>query len=137
MERERKQREERAGGKGGRKERGKRGRKGREERENEAEKGDTKFLARYHGYQFGVYNPNIGDGRGFIYGQIRGKYPSLLFSLFLPSSLHLLSSLPLPFLSPLPLSPSALPFRCPLPLSPSALPSTFSLSDIFPIFKTK
>ncbi|MEA5555075.1 protein adenylyltransferase SelO [Nodularia spumigena] len=26
---------------------------------------------RYHGYQFGTYNPNLGDGRGFLYGQIR------------------------------------------------------------------
>ncbi len=31
------------------------------------------FLAlRYHGYQFGVYNPRLGDGRGFLYGQVRG-----------------------------------------------------------------
>ncbi|MEM9090872.1 MAG: YdiU family protein [Cyanobacteria bacterium P01_F01_bin.53] len=31
------------------------------------------FLAlRYHGYQFRNYNPNIGDGRGFLYGQVRG-----------------------------------------------------------------
>ena len=27
---------------------------------------------RYHGYQFGTYNPYLGDGRGFLYGQIRG-----------------------------------------------------------------
>ena len=27
---------------------------------------------RYHGYQFGVYNPQLGDGRGFLYGQVRG-----------------------------------------------------------------
>lgn len=27
---------------------------------------------RYHGYQFGVYNPYLGDGRGFLYGQVRG-----------------------------------------------------------------
>lgn len=26
---------------------------------------------RYHGYQFGSYNPNLGDGRGFLYGQVR------------------------------------------------------------------
>lgn len=26
----------------------------------------------YHGYQFGVYNPHLGDGRGFLYGQVRG-----------------------------------------------------------------
>jgi uncharacterized protein YdiU (UPF0061 family) len=32
------------------------------------------FLAlKYHGYQFGVYNPQLGDGRGFLYGQVRGK----------------------------------------------------------------
>jgi len=31
------------------------------------------FLAlRYHGYQFGSYNPHLGDGRGFLYGQVRG-----------------------------------------------------------------
>jgi uncharacterized protein YdiU (UPF0061 family) len=30
------------------------------------------FLAlRYHGYQFGTYNPALGDGRGFLYGQVR------------------------------------------------------------------
>ncbi|MGA1601158.1 MAG: protein adenylyltransferase SelO [Prochlorothrix sp.] len=27
---------------------------------------------RYHGYQFGTYNPQLGDGRGFLYGQVRG-----------------------------------------------------------------
>lgn len=27
---------------------------------------------RYHGYQFGEYNPALGDGRGFLYGQVRG-----------------------------------------------------------------
>ena len=32
------------------------------------------FLAlRYHGYQFGTYNPFLGDGRGFLYGQLRDK----------------------------------------------------------------
>lgn len=31
------------------------------------------FLALcYHGYQFGEYNPQLGDGRGFLYGQVRG-----------------------------------------------------------------
>ncbi|MGK7943460.1 MAG: YdiU family protein, partial [Microcystaceae cyanobacterium] len=31
------------------------------------------FLAlRYHGYQFGEYNPFLGDGRGFLYGQVEG-----------------------------------------------------------------
>ncbi|MEM1238461.1 MAG: YdiU family protein [Cyanobacteria bacterium P01_H01_bin.26] len=27
---------------------------------------------RYHGYQFGSYNSMLGDGRGFLYGQVRG-----------------------------------------------------------------
>lgn len=32
------------------------------------------FLAmRYHGYQFEEYNPFLGDGRGFLYGQVRGE----------------------------------------------------------------
>jgi serine/tyrosine/threonine adenylyltransferase len=26
---------------------------------------------RYHGYQFGEYNSRLGDGRGFLYGQVR------------------------------------------------------------------
>ena len=28
---------------------------------------------RYHGYQFGEYNAALGDGRGFLYGQLRGS----------------------------------------------------------------
>lgn len=36
--------------------------------------GREPFLAlRYHGYQFGEYNPFLGDGRGFLYGQVRGS----------------------------------------------------------------
>ncbi|MBD2082830.1 YdiU family protein [Leptolyngbya sp. FACHB-17] len=36
--------------------------------------GREPFLAmRYHGYQFGTYNPALGDGRGFLYGQVRAK----------------------------------------------------------------
>ncbi len=35
--------------------------------------GRAPFLAlRYHGYQFGHYNSELGDGRGFLYGQVRG-----------------------------------------------------------------
>jgi uncharacterized protein YdiU (UPF0061 family) len=35
--------------------------------------GRKPFLAlRYHGYQFGEYNAFLGDGRGFLYGQVRG-----------------------------------------------------------------
>lgn len=26
---------------------------------------------RYHGHQFGSYNPNLGDGRGFLFAQVR------------------------------------------------------------------
>ncbi|MEM7661251.1 MAG: YdiU family protein [Pseudomonadota bacterium] len=26
---------------------------------------------RYHGHQFGVYNPELGDGRGFLFAQVR------------------------------------------------------------------
>jgi serine/tyrosine/threonine adenylyltransferase len=36
-------------------------------------RGRSPLLAmRYHGYQFGEYNPRLGDGRGFLYGQVRG-----------------------------------------------------------------
>lgn len=32
----------------------------------------TRPLAmRYHGHQFRVYNPDLGDGRGFLFGQLR------------------------------------------------------------------
>ncbi|MEX0298143.1 MAG: protein adenylyltransferase SelO family protein, partial [Kordiimonas sp.] len=33
---------------------------------------------RYHGHQFRNYNPNIGDGRGFLYAQMRDKAGRLL-----------------------------------------------------------
>ncbi|MGF1457388.1 MAG: YdiU family protein [Leptolyngbyaceae cyanobacterium] len=34
--------------------------------------GRSPFLAlRYHGHQFGAYNPFLGDGRGFLYGQVQ------------------------------------------------------------------
>ena len=32
---------------------------------------------RYHGYQFGTYNPQLGDGRGFLYGQLRDIHGDL------------------------------------------------------------
>lgn len=36
--------------------------------------GREPFLAmRYHGYQFGTYNSALGDGRGFLYGQVRAN----------------------------------------------------------------
>ncbi len=33
---------------------------------------------RYHGHQFGSYNPNLGDGRGFLYAQLRDDRGRLL-----------------------------------------------------------
>ena len=33
---------------------------------------------RYHGHQFRVYNPDIGDGRGFLFGQLRDGSGRLL-----------------------------------------------------------
>jgi uncharacterized protein YdiU (UPF0061 family) len=33
---------------------------------------------RYHGHQFGVYNPQLGDGRGFLFAQVRDKAGRLL-----------------------------------------------------------
>ena len=32
----------------------------------------------YHGHQFGVYNPDIGDGRGFLFAQLRSPITSEL-----------------------------------------------------------
>ena len=38
----------------------------------------TPLLAlRYHGYQFDTYNPFLGDGRGFLYGQLRDRHGQL------------------------------------------------------------
>ena len=40
--------------------------------------GRVPFLAlRYHGFQFGNYNPQLGDGRGFLYGQLRDRHGQL------------------------------------------------------------
>ena len=33
---------------------------------------------RYHGHQFGVYNAALGDGRGFLFGQVRDRNGRLL-----------------------------------------------------------
>jgi uncharacterized protein YdiU (UPF0061 family) len=33
---------------------------------------------RYHGHQFRVYNPDIGDGRGFLFAQLRDDRDRLL-----------------------------------------------------------
>jgi uncharacterized protein YdiU (UPF0061 family) len=32
---------------------------------------ETPLAMRYHGHQFRVYNPDIGDGRGFLFAQLR------------------------------------------------------------------
>ncbi|HEU5286717.1 MAG TPA: protein adenylyltransferase SelO family protein, partial [Sphingomicrobium sp.] len=33
---------------------------------------------RYHGHQFRAYNPDIGDGRGFLFAQMRDENDRLL-----------------------------------------------------------
>ena len=33
---------------------------------------------RYHGHQFGTYNPQLGDGRGFLFAQVRDQQSRLL-----------------------------------------------------------
>lgn len=33
---------------------------------------------RYHGHQFRVYNPDLGDGRGFLFAQLRDRFGRLL-----------------------------------------------------------
>ncbi len=38
----------------------------------------TPLALRYHGHQFRVYNPEIGDGRGFLFAQIRDNTGRLL-----------------------------------------------------------
>ncbi len=42
----------------------------------------TPLAMRYHGHQFRVYNPDLGDGRGFLFAQLREvKEPSRLLDL--------------------------------------------------------
>jgi len=36
---------------------------------------------RYHGHQFGVYNPHLGDGRGFLFAQMLGAKDGRLYDL--------------------------------------------------------
>jgi protein adenylyltransferase len=38
----------------------------------------TPLALRYHGHQFRVYNPDIGDGRGFVFAQLRDGAGRLL-----------------------------------------------------------
>ena len=39
---------------------------------------ETPLALRYHGHQFRVYNPDIGDGRGFLFAQLRDDRDRLL-----------------------------------------------------------
>ena len=39
---------------------------------------DEPLALRYHGHQFRVYNPDIGDGRGFLFAQLRDGRDRLL-----------------------------------------------------------
>jgi len=38
----------------------------------------TPLALRYHGHQFGSYNPDLGDGRGFLFAQVRDDFGALL-----------------------------------------------------------
>ena len=38
----------------------------------------TPLAMRYHGHQFHVYNPDLGDGRGFLFAQVRDQAGRLL-----------------------------------------------------------
>ncbi|MFN4024302.1 MAG: protein adenylyltransferase SelO family protein [Hyphomonas sp.] len=38
----------------------------------------TPLALRYHGHQFGTYNPDLGDGRGFLFAQLRDSAGRLL-----------------------------------------------------------
>jgi uncharacterized protein YdiU (UPF0061 family) len=38
----------------------------------------TPLAMRYHGHQFRVYNPDLGDGRGFLFAQVRDRRGRLL-----------------------------------------------------------
>ena len=38
----------------------------------------TPLAIRYHGHQFRSYNPDIGDGRGFLFAQVRDDQGRLL-----------------------------------------------------------
>ena len=38
----------------------------------------TPLAMRYHGHQFRTYNPDLGDGRGFLYAQLRDGAGRLL-----------------------------------------------------------
>lgn len=42
---------------------------------------DTPLALRYHGHQFGHYNPDLGDGRGFLFAQFRQKDTGQLLDL--------------------------------------------------------
>lgn len=39
---------------------------------------ENPLAMRYHGHQFGVYNPDLGDGRGFLFAQLRDDQGRLL-----------------------------------------------------------
>jgi len=39
---------------------------------------ETPLALRYHGHQFRVYNPDIGDGRGFLFAQMRDDRDRLM-----------------------------------------------------------
>lgn len=42
---------------------------------------DQPLALRYHGHQFGVYNPDLGDGRGFLFAQLHDLQDGRLLDL--------------------------------------------------------
>jgi uncharacterized protein YdiU (UPF0061 family) len=42
---------------------------------------DKPLALRYHGHQFGIYNPELGDGRGFLHAQLRDEHDGRLLDL--------------------------------------------------------
>src|SRR5688572_22060990 len=42
---------------------------------------DPPLAQRYHGHQFRVYNPDLGDGRGFTFAQLREEGSGRLLDL--------------------------------------------------------
>lgn len=42
---------------------------------------ETPLALRYHGHQFGAYNPDLGDGRGFLFAQLFDSWDDRLLDL--------------------------------------------------------
>jgi hypothetical protein len=51
---------------------------------------DPPLALRYHGHQFRVYNPDLGDGRGFLFAQLRETGTDRLLDLGFAEELELI-----------------------------------------------